>query len=87
MNNELLHSHNSSKEFETRGCIIDELKELCYMVVCPHVKEVINNLVMKLGQESLLIKKKDLILDLTKPKWSEIVAGCRNRSLEAELSG
>jgi hypothetical protein len=56
------------------------------MAVCPHVKEVINDLVMKLGQVSLSTGGgKDLMLDLTKPKWSEIVAGCRNRSLEAEL--
>jgi len=34
-------SHNSSKEFETRRCIIDELKELCYMAVRPHVMEVL----------------------------------------------
>jgi len=27
------------------------------------------------------------MLDLMKPKWSEIVAGCRNKSLEAELRG
>jgi len=58
LKNELLHRHNSSKEFETRSCIIDELKELCYMAVCPNVKEVINDLVMKLCQESLSIKKK-----------------------------
>jgi len=58
LKNELLHSHNSSKEFETRSCIIDELKELCYVAVRPQVKEVINYLVMKLGHESLSIKKK-----------------------------
>jgi len=28
------------------------------MAVYPHVKEVVNDLVMKLGQESLSIKKK-----------------------------
>ena len=85
MKNDLLHSHNISKEYETRGCLIDELKELCYMEIRPHIKEVINDLVMKLGQESLSMKKNGLMLDLPKPKWSEIVAGRRNKILEAYL--
>jgi hypothetical protein len=55
------------------------------MEIRPHIKEVINDLVMKLGQESLSMKKNGLMLDLPKPKWSEIVAGRRNKSLEAYL--
>lgn len=31
------------------------------------------------------MKKNGLMLDLPKPKWSEIVAGCRNKNLEVEL--
>jgi hypothetical protein len=68
LKNELLHSHNSSKEFETRSCIINELKELFYMAVCPHVKEVINALAMKLGQESLSMKKKSSNVGFSKTK-------------------
>jgi hypothetical protein len=57
---------------------INELSELRYMAVRLHVREVINDLVMKLTQEAAALKISDRTINTSKPTWSEIVAGVKN---------
>jgi hypothetical protein len=58
---------------------LEELCELRCMAVRPHVKEVMNDLIMKLTHEARMMKNNSERLKVARPKWSEIVAGTKNR--------
>jgi hypothetical protein len=59
---------------------VEELCELRYMAVRPHVQEVMNDLIRKLTQEVKVLKtNREKLID-ARPKWSEIVAGAKKRS-------
>jgi hypothetical protein len=50
------------------------------------VKEVINDLIMKLTQEARVMKTNSETLNVSWPNWSEIVAGSKNRSGDLKYS-
>lgn len=59
---------------------LEELCELSYMAVHTYVKEIMNDLIMTLTQEARVMKTNSERLNVSRPKWSEIVAGTKNRS-------
>jgi hypothetical protein len=56
------------------------------MAVRPHVREVINDLVMKLTREAAALKISDGTINTSKPTWSEIVAGVKSSHVEVQHS-
>jgi hypothetical protein len=57
---------------------LEELRELQHMTVRPHVREVMNDLIMKLTHEVKMMKKNSKGLEAPGTKWTDIVVRTRN---------
>jgi hypothetical protein len=83
--------NNENMEYY-RDDILDvdlDLEELCefrHMAVRPHVKEVMNALIVKLEHEVKIKKSNNKGLEATRTKWTEVAAGIRKRNISHNIT-